>query len=169
MQFSNGEDLSIIITCEYQPHHNWMSFASWYSLSKCLPDAQVTIAVVRGYPSRELFVWPARYGAKLIQHESTVAPSDLVQTDRKKLCISPTVVAVRDFGGILGPVSAKSDILATLVDYSEGCGRFVMTEWINKVVPPFDRAGKRFATGEMTANEVAILKLWGRIASLHTM
>jgi hypothetical protein len=170
MGFSNGDNLSIIIACEHLLHHNWMSFASWYSISKKLPDAHVTIGLIRGCPKVELFSWPGRYGVQLIQHQKKVSPLDLLDSSRKKICISPSVMALRDYNeNFLGPVEAKSQELTTFVDYFTGCGSFVMSEWINKLMSPFDGAVRAFAASDMTANEIAVLKVWDRIASLHAV
>jgi hypothetical protein len=46
------------------------------------------------------------------------------------------------------------------VDYSFGCGNFVVDEWINKSKVPFYKALRRFATNNLTVNEMAILTFW---------
>jgi len=159
------ENLAFVICCEYCVYHDWMSFASWYSLSKHFPDAKVVIAIKRSFPYKDLFKWPIKCDVKM-RYYSKDMPSNLIND--KIHHINPTVVAVRDYDcDLLGPVSVKSDIMPTLVDYSEGCGSFVLSEWINKMNTPFRRAVKMFATKDITANEIAVLRLWEKVHSLY--
>lgn len=79
----------------------------------------------------------------------------------------PTVVAARDFEGDWNPAPAKSNDQRFIVDYSEGCGNFVVNEWINKSQVPFHGALKRFGTSSCTVNEVAVLKVWERCNDLY--
>ena len=148
---------NFVICCENNVMHEWMSYASWYSLYKQFPDAEVVIAIERSLSRRDLFTWT---GKLKIQRFYYNPPLDQIKT------IVPTVMAVRDCGEEFGPVSSKSDVLATLIDYSDGCGNFVVSEWINKMDTPFFRAVKRFVTEDITVNEMAVLKLWEKMYSL---
>jgi hypothetical protein len=68
---STGNGLNILIVCDYVSHHDWMSFLSWYSFSKNLPDAQVGIVCNRQVMNLRLFVWPARVKVKFDLHTPT--------------------------------------------------------------------------------------------------
>jgi hypothetical protein len=137
-----------------------MSYASWYSLYKYLPDAEVTVAIKRTLPRRDFFHWPRKCEIPIKYYEG--------ELDDDSLCILPSVMAVRDYDeNLFGPVSTKKDILATLVDYSEGCGNFVVSEWINRMNAPFFRARKMFITEDITANELAVLRLWEKMYPLY--
>ena len=152
-------DLAITICCEYVAHHDWMSYASWYSLSKHLPDAEVTVAIKRTVPRRDFFHWPRKCKIPIKYYEGEL---------ENTFCIAPSVMAVRDYNeNLLGPVSTKDEVLATFVNYSEGCGNFVMSEWVNRMNAPFFRAKKMFITEDVTANELAVLRLWEKMYSLY--
>lgn len=128
-----------------------MAFASWYSLSKRLPDSVVVIETRHCH----LFGWARRLGVRIVsQSESGFK-------------IRPTTIAVRDFDGEASVSSAKTDIQTCLVDYSEGCGNFVVEEWINNSKVPFLNALKRFGTGSLTVNEMAILNVWEQCYNLY--
>lgn len=68
---SSGDRLNILLSCEYTFHHNWMSFASWYSAYKMLPDAKVALLCARnlqgGYAAYD---WPYRCDIRFFQHEN---------------------------------------------------------------------------------------------------
>jgi hypothetical protein len=162
--FENGENLAIIVACKYLRCHNWMAFASYYSISKNLPDAQVFITIARTN-NLGTFIWPGKFGIKTINHNDGETPE--IKTDKEIISISPSVMAIRPYNKeLLGPTEAKSEKLTTFIDYSTGCGSFVMSEWINMLKSPFSRATKRFMTDSCTSNEIAVLKIWERISKL---
>jgi len=68
---ATGDRLNILITCAYLPHHDWMAFASWYSIYRNLPDAEVAILCARGMQSDRIpFNWPYRCDIRYFQHEN---------------------------------------------------------------------------------------------------
>ena len=137
---------SIAIVCECIPCHDWMSFVSWYSLRKRLPDCPVEIET---RITHQIFAWAPRVGVRIVRKSEA------------SLRIPPTVVAVRDFEGDASISSSKSKDQTYFVDYSSGCGDFVVDKWINTTDVPFYRALKRFGSyKELTVNEVAVLELW---------
>lgn len=142
----------IVIECECIPCHDWMAFSSWYSFRKMAPWLEVCIKVEMNKP---LFRWVPILSSRF----KTATEGDLF--------VSPTVMAVRDFSGDWSTSSSKSEIQTFLVDYSMGCGNFVVDKWINKDRHPFHNALKNFGTSKMTVNEVAVLKMWERCESLH--
>lgn len=130
-----------------------MAFASWYSFRKLLPDRQVCVRVRLDKP---MFRWVSRLSsfAKGFQEG--------------EMAISPTVVAARDFVGDWSVSPAKSPFQTCLVDYSGGCGNFVVGDWINTNRRPFHKAALRFGTSTMNANELAVLRLWESCEGLYT-
>lgn len=129
-----------------------MTFASWYSLRKWLPDCAVFIETNLDRP---LFKWANRLGVKVFKEA------------RAQLQISPSVMILREFTGDIVPASSKSDIQSAFIDYSYGCGNFVVDKWINSTGVPFYRALKRFGTGSLTVNEMAILSMWERCGQIY--
>lgn len=138
-------DLSIAIKCECNPCHDWMAFASWYSIKKRLPDSPVFLELRLDKP---IFRWANRFGIKILRKTSCT------------LTIDSSVMAVRDFNGSFEIASSKSDDQSTFVNYRDGCGNFNLSEWINKEQDPFYRALLRFGTYNLTVNEMAILTFW---------
>lgn len=141
----DDKDLRFVIECKSNQCHDWMAFASWYSIRKRIPDAQVSVHVSLDRP---FFRWANKVGVRL----SRVRPEGT--------SIAPTVVAARDFESSLEVSPAKTDRQTCFVDYADGCGNFVTDEWINKDEIPFERALRRFGTQNMTVNEMAVLALW---------
>ena len=159
------KDLFFVLCCEYNFCHDWMAFASWYSFNYYLPDAEVVIAIKRAVPLMDLFTWPPKCRKKILYCNDF----DDLKFEGPILKIPPTVMAVRDYDeNLFGPVSSKSSDQATLVDYSEGCGKFVASDWINRTETPFLNAMKRFVIESLTINEAAILKLWEKTYVLRT-
>jgi hypothetical protein len=74
---------------------------------------------------------------------------------------------LREFNGSCDPVSSKSNNQASFIDYSDGCGNFVVDKWINNQEVPFYRAMRRFRTHDLTVNEVAILNFWERCGFVY--
>ncbi len=65
-----GGGLTVLIRCEYRSHHNWMAFASYYSLQKNLPDAHVVLANRRAERmDRVMAVWPSRCRLKSFSYK----------------------------------------------------------------------------------------------------
>lgn len=123
-----------------------MAFASWYSLRKRLPDCVVTLEVRRSIP---IFGWADRAGVRITRRSDAL------------FRMGPTVMAVRDFVGDLTISKAASNDQTCFVDYSEGCGDFVVDEWIHRGEVPFQKALRRFGSyRDLTVNEVAILDFW---------
>lgn len=138
-------DLKITICCDCNFCHEWMAFASYYSIKKRIPDCEVSLQLRLTKP---IFRWADRLRVKIIKNSSS------------SFKIPPTVMAVRDFSGDLKISSSKSNIQTTFVDYSEGCGNFVVDKWINTSKVPFFKATRRFGDSNLTINEMAILTVW---------
>ena len=150
------KDLSISILCNYLPHHNWMAFASWYSIYKNLPDAKVKIFCDKSIMTieQELFIWTSKVQVEFTHKKSI--------TDLEIPC---DTMAIRDW---IGPeiCDAKSNDISTFCTYRQSCGNFVMSEWINSSSPPFTNT-EHFKKEEMTVNEFKILELWRKALSVY--
>ena len=160
-----GKGLRLIINTESIPKHDWMSYASWYSINKNLPDAEVLLLCRRG---EMVFGWPYKCGVKVVYY--TKEPVILYDEEHLNIHISPTFMAVRSFMSLteLGPIDAKSDQVATFVDYSKGCGKFVFNEGIDMAVNPFGIT-KKLTDVACSLNEVKILKLWEDCEKTYNM
>ena len=142
-----------------------MAFASWYSINKNLPDAKVVIASPRREYERTwlLFNWTYRLRVPLLFYTESI-------TREANLVIPCTVMALRTYDTEHpGPVDVKSQEFATFVDYQEGCGRFIPSQWINRVAAPFRKAVKRLGTEDMTVNELKVLQMWEKLYILYTV
>lgn len=124
-----------------------MAFASWYSIRKWLPDCKVFLEVVLEKP---MFGWANRLGVKTTRK----APAEFK--------IQPTTMILREFSGEMHISSSKTNAQTAFVDYADGCGNFVVDEWLNSSNAPFERALKNFGTHNLTVNEMATLTAWER-------
>lgn len=154
---STGDGLVVIISCEYIPCHNWMSFVSWFSIRRNLPDAKPVMLIKRGDPREYLFGWAYRWKPPLLYYSEIDMDVFINKFAEEVIVIEPHTVAVRDYQGDLGPVEAQSDQLSSFVSYSKGCGKFVTSEWIDKSRSPFR---DNFTSNELTVNELKVLKIW---------
>jgi len=151
------KDLAFVLECEPNFCNNWMSFVSWYSLKKKIPDALVFLSV----PSVNVFFgWANRVGVKVFRNQFKI--------DRPIIkLIKPSVIAVREFDGNLDIASSKSDVYACLVDYKYGCGSFILDKWYNLKKAPLASALKKFSTLDLTINEYAVLNMWEQSCSVY--
>lgn len=152
-----------------------MVFASWYSIQKNLPDAKVLGLCQRTDIQTHIFRWPIKCKFKFFQYPADKNPLDfakinnLIDKDDTVFEISSTTLAVREYEKLhLGPSSAKSDDFTTFVDYSGGCGKFVVSDWIHKSRNPFVNATQRFTDSDMTVNEAKVLKLFEQMANTYS-
>jgi len=159
-----GTNLGIIIDCDYGVGHHWMAFASWYSIYKNLPDAQMIVRPKRGMSKLLIFNWTYKCGVPCIFFSPNLDFSKLFFNVEDVITLPCSVMAVRNFNefGILGPLSTKSEELPTFVDYSDGCGSFVLSSWINRADGPFALT-EQFVNGDLTSNEMKVLKLWEKM------
>jgi hypothetical protein len=150
------KDLSIIIECDSNFCDSWMCFASWYSLQKQLPSADIFISVSNSF----LFDWANKARVRFLRKKTKVK-NNVIKN------IKPSVVAVREFNGNLDVVSSKTNISSVFVDYRYGCGSFELYKWANTKKPPFENALKRFSTYDLTINEYAVLNIWEQACPLY--
>ena len=161
-----GNNLGIIIDCNFTILDHWMSFASWYSFYKNLPDAQVALVCKRGVSTYNLYSWCHRFGIKLFQYSQNYNEKQLVANVEKIIKIKPCVMAIRSCEEdlVFGPLSVKNEEFSVLVDFSGGCGTFIIADWIDIVNGPFKSALQKFSTNELTVNELRVLRLWEKMA-----
>lgn len=163
MQTNNnfGEGLVVFISCKPTLTDNWLSFASWYSVKKFLPDAQIYLVGESQEQERMSFGWV--YRSKLPFVRSGIAEAEkLIQGE--KVVIKAGTIAVREY--LSGQViPAKSLDTATFVDASQECGSLVISQW-NRPYPPFRKATK-FITETATPNERKVLSLWEESINLY--
>jgi hypothetical protein len=67
---------------------------------------------------------------------------------------------------MLGPETVKSDENFTFVSYLNGCGKFVLNEWINSIRNPFGSVDKLFSD-DLKLNEYRILKMWEKCSKTY--
>lgn len=169
MEASTGEGLDILITCERTYLQNWMTFASWYSISVNLPDARVAIACSRSAQKHLLFEWTNRCGVNFFQYQKDANPAEIAFSrkylnTKTPIILPPEVMAIREYDADnANPVDVKTNERATFVYYHEGCGKFVVSEWIDKCRTPFEGAMKRYGSYAMSINEISVFKLWERM------
>lgn len=192
---TTGKGLTVVITCDYCPHHSWMSFASWYSFYKMLPDAQTIIFCNRTKIDGQMFDWartlrvPFRIHSPKTKKEQVELAAQEFKTPL--LVVDPEVMIVREFREDVENikfgcsdklwfikdlaaeptildwcVDVRDEKLATFISYSEGWGNFVVSRWINKSSSPFRH---RFGKVDMTSNERRVEKLWQKLAGLSNI
>lgn len=144
-----GEGLGVVIRCSPTFFHDWLSFASWYSFQRNLPDAKIVLCISEGRRSRELFSWAYRAKIKIAK--------DYNFDTLHQINITPFIFAVREFID-LNIVSVKSLECATLVDCQDGCGLFDKT-WETRLIVPF-QITDQLGTENMTLNEMKVLQIW---------
>lgn len=184
-----GKGLSIVISCDFVVHHDWMSFLAFWSMKKNLPDAKMALAC-RRLAQADIFNWARKCSVPLIFHnyETKEEIKDLILKNKKSklteplLMISPNMAFLRDFEEagfdtqgfrnnfdaekIDGLVSeAKSQNTTVCCDYSGGWGNFVTNEWINKQSIPL--SGVNFSAGIMSPNERRLAALWESATNMY--
>ncbi len=164
-----GKNLNIFISCKYEPAADWMTYASWYSIFKNIPDAEVALFVEKTGVTRHLFAWtyqcrlrcrsvlPDIEGPTLIINDDVMAVRPLDETWLIKLD-EVTILKLDNFYGLCS--EAKSSEVTTFVTYKGGCGNFVLPEWIDKERCPFAYAQHFLASD--TSNEQRVFDLWER-------
>jgi len=73
MVTSTGKGLNVLIKSEYSFSSNWMSFGSWYSVQKNLPDANVAVVCDGVFKFEQVsgcFTWPGKVGVNIFKCEN---------------------------------------------------------------------------------------------------
>lgn len=103
---NTGENLSILIVCDYIPCHHWMSCLSWYSMYKYLPEAKVAVACNRQLMKYQLFDWTKRCNVPFhltkstdrFSHAKYFLESNILSFPL--LVIEPDIVALREIQNV---------------------------------------------------------------------
>lgn len=191
---STGEGLSVLIACDYLPHHHWMSFAAWYSVSKFLPDAQVGILCNRRPLDWHMYGWVKTLKLKMRYHQPLTKEQQVKAAlggflTAPLLVLEPDVVIVRELED-LSPFDkpfVKSDKVWIVNDpdappeqadlcrdvKDEQSATFVSYPegWGNFVTSTWINSARspfqhRFGKAGMTSNEVKVEKLWQQLSHL---
>jgi hypothetical protein len=172
---SLGGGLNILISCDYSVCHNWMAYLCWYSINKNLPDAKVFITCCRNNVNCNLFSWTKKVNVPFRMYNGEYKLKNSAGfADIPMLILPPDVVAIRDFEesgldpNVIKDVcfvdntslicDAKEEEFCVFASYSNGWGKFVTSEWINRSGCPL--LGSNFKDPIMTFNEVRISDLW---------
>lgn len=166
-----------------------MSFLCWYSISKNLPNVNVLVACNRTPMKNNLFGWARRCNVPFVLHKPMPSDIQIKYLQQEKLIqdtalfLHPATVAIRDFeDGDYDPKAldgqivhldalsdlgcdAKEDKPFVFATYLSGWGKFVTSEWINRLSCPFT-PDNRYLQGSMTVNEVKIGQLWKSVIPL---
>jgi hypothetical protein len=171
---NTGDGLSIIVACNYLPHHNWMAFASCYSILKNLHDAELNVCCDKSQRTcGELFKWASKMGINFSYEKPKVVGAenlDIVKTPKLPILqfISCDTMAVRDWQNAPDIADAKSNDDCTFVTYREGCGNFELASWIDSLEAPFIKV-PQLRTQEMSINEMKVFDLWEKILPIYSM
>lgn len=155
---ASGYGLNILIQTPYTFCGDWMAFSLTYSIKKFLPEANISIKVKS---NDVLFKWIARMkisfnenGPMLLMNSNTIMIRSIEQN-----CLPDLNKNVSE---------VKRDKFTPFVTYQEGCGKFVMAEWINRDENPFSQVDG-LVSDDMCANELQVLKLWKKMSPLYTL
>lgn len=188
---STGDGMNVLIVCDYSPHHHWMTFATWYSFAKMLPDANVEISCNRLPVIWQMFDWARTCKVKLRIHQPLAKEEIIKSYSGPLIVVEPDVLMIREITDselefyrtpfaksgkvwiVNDPTAEPVDVdvccdvkeekICTFVAYPNGWGKFVTSSWINKTSTPFQH---RFGKGEMTSNEVKVEKLWKQLSPI---
>ena len=194
MKISNlGDGLTVHISCQQVPHHDWMSFLSWYSISRNLPEAKTVVTVTRSVSDSYIGNWTRVCRVPFLMHremspeeeQGFVVSHPKSKAAGKVLTISPEYVCIRDFeesGVALSffedkefyflaeiqnfATNCRDENPSVFVHYNNGWGKFVTSSWINKTSSPLI-SGIKLSTAGMTVNEIKLASLWEDAAKLY--
>lgn len=148
-----GDNLNILIKVKYNFQHDWMAFASWYSISKNLPDSKVKIICERKIGIHNVFNWPKKCKVDF-SFSSTTNFDNYIEIPVHSMAL---------FGYLennFGPVEANStNENYTFCSYLNGCGNFNLKTFENTC--PFSYFSS-LLSDELTINELRILKIWDK-------
>jgi hypothetical protein len=157
---NTGNGLRLLIRCNYLSHHNWMSFISWFSIKKYLPDAEICVQCDRNkFVNCSLFEWVKKLNVDFSYSRLQSPLLGFIE-------IPCDVMAIGEWDNKLNIIDAKSNDISAFCTYRNGCGNFVMADWINSILPPFDKVDI-FKKEGMTINEAKILEIWKKGLSIY--
>ena len=158
---SLGDGLTVIIHGKPTHQHNWMAFASWYSCYVNLPDANVIVGIRRPLPGESFREYPWLHRTRTLSFQYT----SFEKFPKSDLVIPAGTMVVAPPEPNLEIRQAKDEEPGWLVSFSEGCGRFVSSSWIDREGHPFGHVAA-YERGDLTVNERRVLSLWKRISPI---
>lgn len=99
-----GNGLTVLIASDYQYERDWMAFASWYSVHKMLPEADVFIALPATADTvlvARMFRWLDRAGVRRLRCDpadllTACAAAESADIPKPYISMHDDVLAVRD-------------------------------------------------------------------------
>lgn len=166
---ATGKGINCVILTEATPERDWKAFATWYTLRQFLPEAWIGLSCLRHSQSKECFVWS--YCCKVPKVTCTKYnlnnPFLFVHDDLMMLrplddeLVLPLIIKESNYWS-----EVKQDKFTPFVTYERGCGKFVMTEWLNKEECPFPHADSLISQSAC-AGELQVLKFWKQMNFLY--
>jgi hypothetical protein len=187
---SIGNGLTVVIECDFLPHHEWMSFLAYWSLKNNLPEAKAIVTCVRRDMNIDILNWPRKCNVPILFHKPMdqdnlsyfIATHPKIKVTQDFIFIKPTIVFLRDFEesstnpdvfergkniseiqGIVSKINSENPTICC--DYSEGWGKFVTSDWINKKSIPFSSVN--FVDADMSLNENRLARLWKSATKIY--
>jgi hypothetical protein len=151
----SGDGITILVNATNTAMGAWSSFGLYYSIRKFLPNAELLLNRNRNV-SKGYFNWMPRLGVKLLK------------SHKPDIVLSSLTIMAREINGDELVSEAKEDKFTPFVSYENGCGKFVVSEWINKEAYPFPYADD-FVTDQVCANEIQILRLWKQMNNAYSL
>lgn len=163
-----GEDLTILILADPTPTSRWLSFTTWASCRKFLPDSRQVLAIRRPIPGEASidFPWAHRLGVanfscrKLEDAESIARSRGLLSGRLRSLdsgCAIISPLRAGWEGSIAGDCSSTDDF--DIVSIGDGIGPLKVSSWINRLGHPMHLSGT-LGRCPLTRNERKILEVW---------
>lgn len=163
-----GNNLNIVIQTTFDYFGDWTAFACWYSVSKMLPDANVSLFYPHVSMKEQVLGWMHRCRVPLFK--SKVLPENTMILDHCTIVareLNDKNVELLNNNLLDDMLSeAKDEKITPFVSYRNGCGNFVASDWINTKECPFSIADK-FMIHTATANEIKVLKLWKQLSIIY--
>lgn len=168
-----GNGLTVVIQCEANGADNFLAFASWYSLTKNLPDAEVIIVCQRPTEiEMDVFPWVYRVKVPFFYYQKTFP---VFKTKNKVLTITPDIMCLGSLDKMtIDKINANEDFVvkatnpepAIFCSLKDGCGSFVPANWIHKRGHPFDKADV-YLKGISTINEKKVFLIWKKLCPMY--
>jgi hypothetical protein len=156
----SGKGLNILIDAPFSIFGDWSAFALCYSIKKYLPESVIYLDKKKSSEAKHQYF---RWMPKLeVRH---FPPSADISLSSSCVIIRP-IDSSNDLKNILS--EAKQDKFTPFVSYKEGCGKFVMANWINSNEYLFPYADSLMSM-DACVNEIQVLKLWKQMNILYTL
>lgn len=132
-----------------------MCFSLCYSIKKYLPEARFQIKFTERNTEISYFKW-----LRSLQQKK-LTTFNLIITE-------PNITMIRPMEENNACTDVKEDKFTPFVSYVNGCGNFVMGDWINTDRYPFPYADN-FMDKNLCVNEIKLLKLWKQMSSVYSL